>query len=271
MQRKFLRVIKTTLFIVGVWGALSTSLQAMLEPEEKDDTRNAGVVRKALPPQENSFKTLALSIVVAAESHFKSLLGTAPTPKAPLRRIQSDVPPIATGHEEIYRRFCKGVITYTNSQTNQTIECPISTLDNPLKGTVCGIDFISIHTGFWEKVKDEETPSFSLQIWIVPHFLIEETLKKSNWLEKTFCGSSASHFQSILPHWDGKAAPIGVFFTSGLQKSLEEFEYLTTISLSDLGKDNLSTQHSKAQKMGEGYETLSRLLSQFRVSFPEPE
>ncbi len=132
----------------------------------------------------------------------------------------SDIPEVAKGYEDIYSRFINGKLIYKPDQNSDQgkVELLIRNLKDPLEGTFnlsrCGDSekYLSIATGY-RKEKKEENAS-KLEIWITPRFLIEKNLE-----------GNAGHFKSILQKWS-KDAPIGLFWTWGSEKKLDDYDCL---------------------------------------------
>jgi hypothetical protein len=144
------------------------------------------------------------------------------------------IPPIARGHEEIYRKFLRGALIYRpNGDGNDAgiVTLPIRDLANPLEGTFnlssCGNagSHLSISTGYWKIRRPENAEK--VEIWLAPRFLIEKDLD-----------TTAKHFQPIFGNWK-ESAEVGLFWTWGGWGDIGMYDYLTTQNMDDLSKNNL--------------------------------
>jgi serine/threonine protein kinase len=134
------------------------------------------------------------------------------------------IPELAFGHEDVYERFLKGKLIYKPNKENNVgrIELRIADLANPLEGefdlSKCGDagKYLSINTGYRKGKRPENKDK--VEIWFVPHFLIEKNLS-----------GSASHFKDIMGSWDPLTAPVGTFFTWGSWDNLGWYDYATTL------------------------------------------
>jgi hypothetical protein len=131
-------------------------------------------------------------------------------------------------------QFLNGKLVYKPKKNSNDgmIEWKISDLRNPFAGqfdlSKCGDagKYIAIITGFRrEKVKENKD---RVEVWLAPRALIEK-----------FRHSTAKHFEEILTTWDGKTAPLGVFYTWGNWENLEWYDYLTDKTPSQISSKNL--------------------------------
>ncbi|MCE3230366.1 MAG: hypothetical protein K0R52_294 [Alphaproteobacteria bacterium] len=145
-----------------------------------------------------------------------------------------EVPLIARGHEETYRRFLNGALIYRPQQGSDVgwIVMRIAELANPLAGTFnlsqCGIagQYLRICTGYRKEIIPDNPLERKLEIWLTPRFLIEKELN-----------ASASHFQQIYDKWSERH-PVGIFWAYSAW-GLEHYDYLTNNSLDGIGSNNL--------------------------------
>jgi hypothetical protein len=139
-----------------------------------------------------------------------------------------------TGHEEDLNQFLNGKLVYKPNKDNDEgrIEFKISDLRNPFAGkfdlSKCGNagNYTAIMTGF-RKQKLEENKD-KVEVWLAPRALIEK-----------FKDSTAKHFEKVLTAWDGKTAPLGLFYTWGNWDNLSLYEYLTDKTPKELSNNNL--------------------------------
>jgi hypothetical protein len=139
-----------------------------------------------------------------------------------------------TGHEDALNQFLNGKLVCKPNKDNDEgrIEFKISDLRNPFAGqfdlSKCGNagKYIAIMTGFRkEKIKENKD---KVEVWLAPRALIEK-----------FRGSTAKHFEKVLTAWDGKTAPLGLFYTWGNWENLSWCEYLTEKTINEISSKNL--------------------------------
>jgi hypothetical protein len=117
---------------------------------------------------------------------------------------------------------------------------PFSALSNPLGGTFdlsrCGDTgtYLSISTGY--RKQKEEANASKVEIWITPRFLIEKELS-----------TRAAHFRDVMATWPAVEVPLGLFWTWGGWDSLEDYEYLTTLSVARICAQNLYLNYYESQ------------------------
>lgn len=143
-------------------------------------------------------------------------LASSSSPTAPISRAidrpmsNTVIPEIAHNYEDVYKRFLKGVLVYrSDAESNKgMIELRIADLANPLKGEFdlsgCGDmgEYLRFYTGCRKKQKTKN--ELMLEISITPWFLAKQALHTL---------PSNHHMHTILPNWNQKQAPIGIFWT----------------------------------------------------------
>jgi len=210
MTRK-LKLLSTS-FIMALTLATPLATYAM-EPEEEDHKAQAHASR---PFNIHTYMALSLGL---AKQHMDPIYHS--TPKL-----------------TEYQIFLNGKLIYKpdpNSDEGMVV-MPIADLANPLDGefdlSKCGDagKYLSINTGYRKgrRPKNKE----KVEIWFVPHFLIETNL-----------AGSASHFERIMGSWDARTAPVGTFFTCGGWDNLEWYDYTTQLTLESYNdpENNLKT------------------------------
>ena len=144
------------------------------------------------------------------------------------------IPPIAKGHEEIYKKFLDGRLIYRPDpkSDNGMIELRIGDLANPLEGTFdllqCGDmeKYLSISTGY-RKVKKTENAKKS-EIWFVPRFLVEKEIN-----------GGAGNFKKIFPDKWPESALVGIFWTWGHWDNIDDWYRYVTEPQDTLGEKNI--------------------------------
>jgi hypothetical protein len=137
------------------------------------------------------------------------------------------------GHEEFFSQFLNGKLVYKPNTDNDEgrIEFKISDLPNPFSGkfdlSKCGDagTYLAIMTGF--RKQKREANKDKIEVWIAPYASIEK-----------FKDSTAMHVEPILEKWDGKKAPLGLFYTWGNWDDLAWYEYLTDQTITELSNKN---------------------------------
>jgi hypothetical protein len=161
-----------------------------------------------------------------------------PPPPAPGDGIV--IPPIARGHEEVYRRFVRGRLIYRPTAGSDVgrIDMPIAALANPLESPFdlsrCGDtgQYLSISTGY--RKRKQPANASKVETWIAPRFLIEREL-----------ATTAGHFRGIMGNWPA-SAPVGLFWTWGGWDDLGWMDYLTTNSFEQIGDNNLYEKYKNS-------------------------
>ena len=184
------------------------------------------------------------------EEELKKLKAPADERKELIQRpIKVAVPEVARGYEDIYARFLKGVLVYRPTEGSDVgkIELPIAALTNPLESTFdlsqCGDSgkYLSISTGY-RKGKKAENAS-KVEVWVAPRFLIEKELQ-----------GTASHFQPIMSSWDGKTAPIGLFYTWGGFNNLVPYRHLTSQDIETVSSEDLYQKYGRTMEHKEYFD-----------------
>jgi hypothetical protein len=137
-------------------------------------------------------------------------------------------------YEQIYQRFLKGILVYRPNGKSDVgrIDLPIASLVNPLEGTFdlsqCGYadKYLSISTGYRKEKKAENKDK--VEIWITPRFLIEKEIQ-----------STANHFKGIFPAKWTNNYPIGIIWTWGDWDWLDDYDFLTNLSMDSISDNNL--------------------------------
>ena len=135
----------------------------------------------------------------------------------------------------MWSRFLKGKLIYGDNENKR--ELRIADLDNPLEGefNLSGHeDYFSINMGFRTGKKAENAKK--LEIWLTPRFLIERNLE-----------TTAGHFKEIMDGWDGVRAPVGIFWTWGSWGELDQYNYLTSNNMDELGSEDLFEKYKKSR------------------------
>lgn len=149
------------------------------------------------------------------------------------------IPGIARGFEEIYRRFVRGMLIYTDPESKRKIELPIRALANPLEGefnlSQCGDSgqYLSINTGYRKGKKAAN--GNKVEIWLAPHGLIAKEL-----------ATTARHFKPIMGDWNPGTAPVGLFWTWGGWDDMGWYDYLTNESMEQVSNGNLYKKYQKS-------------------------
>jgi hypothetical protein len=106
------------------------------------------------------------------------------------------------------------------------IDIPFSSLVNPARGEFsllnCGNlgRFISINTGYKQRYQEQNAQK--LEIFIALRGLVEKDLE-----------GPAAHLKPIWHKWS-PSCPIGVFYSLGYSKNLNEYDYFMRESLNDM-------------------------------------
>ena len=154
------------------------------------------------------------------------------------RPMSTPVPDIARGYEDVYLRFIRGKLIYkTGGFFIKTIEIPILSLSNPLEGTFdlsrCGDvgKYLSISTGY--RKSKISTNNYKVEVWIVPKFIMEQSL-----------GTSANHFDDIISKW---TSPFGMFWNNG-SDDLYHYRYVIDTPFDVIFSNSLFSLVSDAQE-----------------------
>ncbi len=149
----------------------------------------------------------------------------------------------------VLQRFLGGKLIYRPKPESDEgmIVMPIAALENPLHGrfdlSQCGDEerYVRISTGY--RTVSPRGPigwlltDYKVEIWFVPHFLIEENLT-----------GSAAHFQRIMGRWNAAAAPVGVLWTwGGWLNHIDDYDDLTSQSMERLGNESLYQKQRAAR------------------------
>ena len=131
---------------------------------------------------------------------------------------------------DTFRRFMRGRLVYKQG-TRDEVTLPIAYLKNPLGGSFklsdCGDAerYLSINTGY--RTGKIENNKRKVEVWICPRFVIEKDIRGRD-----------GHFREIMTSWNGRQAPIGLFFTMA-HDDLAVYDYLTTKSPEELSSSNI--------------------------------
>lgn len=187
---------------------------------------------------------IGLSVSAAFVMNMSLAFGMEEDDRRPVEHlcIKPAIPDVALGHEDIYKRFLKGVLVYRPTEGSDVgkIELPIASLINPLESTfdLSSCDdagkYLSIATGY--RKGQISSNANKIEVWLAPRFLIEKDLQ-----------GAAKYFAPIMSTWDAKTATIGVFFTWGGWDYLGWYDYLTSKTPDHLSSENLYKNLTEAQ------------------------
>jgi hypothetical protein len=173
------------------------------------------------------------------------------------------IPPVAQGHEEIYRRFLNGKLIYKPDPESDEgkVELRIADLEDPLNGTFdlsrCGDagKDLSITTGYRRGKKPEN--SSKVEIWFAPRFLVKGELN-----------TTSKHFKRIFHKWK-ETAEVGMFWTwGGRAVDDPDMDYLVSENIDNLSKINLYENWKKSAGVGRLlWVHRAILIASFHVSF----
>lgn len=174
--------------------------------------------------------------------------------------------------------FSKGVLIYRPQKGSDEgrIDLKISELQNPLEGTFnlseclwecqnkLASDCLSISTGYHKGIQEDNKDK--IEIWLTPRFLVENEIE-----------GNAKHFKDIFlnEEWP-TTAPVGIIWRWHGWKN-EEYGYLTSQSMSDLGNNTLFGKCNEASWTKENkrpgnprfYTPHSSFLQKFTLVFPD--
>jgi len=148
---------------------------------------------------------------------------------------------ISKEDHDVFWRFYKGKLIYTDPDTKAQTVFPISSLSNPLRGefdlSTCGKtgEDLSINVGYREGKNPKNAKK--VEIWVAPRFLIERDLS-----------TTATHFGPIMADWSQEKAQVGMFWTWGRWDNLDWYDYLTKDSMDDMGAENLLKKYQKSPR-----------------------
>jgi hypothetical protein len=165
------------------------------------------------------------------------------------RPMNIAIPEIATGYEDIYRRFIEGKLIYRPNLGSDKgkIEFRIGDLANPLDGTFdlsqCGDtgQYLSISTGYRKGLNPRNENK--AEIWLTPRFLVDRTIRNSSWFPLF---QDERHLRPIMNSWGGEKATVGIFWSWG-SWGKDDYDYLITDPLEVLGSESL---YEKWRKLG---------------------
>lgn len=162
----------------------------------------------------------------------------------PLAAPGSDLPAIARGNEEVYRRFMNGALVYKPNENNDSdmIRFPFSYWVNPetMRGECdlsrCGNigQYLSINAGY----RDTNRNIRKVEVWITPRFVLQKGL-----------GESFGHYNNIKADWQ---SDVGILWTYGTWGAANgDCDYLTNQNFDIISSQNLLTLWEEAKKIRE--------------------
>ena len=179
------------------------------------------------PPPASLLPSVPPSVSSSSQLSRPSPAAAAPAVAAVLVAPSRLIPPIAGGHEDVYRRFMNGRLVYKGPSGERTFAIS-DTLNGSLEGefdlrglmytsgkTTDAIDkYLRIKVGY-RKMKENESKT---TVWLVPRFMIDQ---------------SRSSFKGVS--W---SSDIGIFWTWG-GWDVTDFDYLTSMQFDEISSKNL--------------------------------
>ena len=168
--------------------------------------------------------------------------------------------------------FKNGVLRYTDPVTQEVKDVPFSALTNPYKGTFSltkfgdRSEYLVITTDVQRFFKVGGRNEKKAVVLVSLRQVIEEQL-----------GKSAAPFAPVMAGWDIAKARMGIFWRSGNNVNLSEYDYLTSASLASISSENLHKNWARAEDLQHSnlisLKSISGVACQkvFHVCFFEPE
>lgn len=170
LQIQIVSLIEQVASLSAEFAKSETSRKEFVERNNKE----ISLIREAFAKKEIEYR-----VVADSQQRLEQQLRLQNDVLVPMQRFL-EIPEIARGHEEIYRRFFRGKLVYRPDPNSDVglKEFKISDLANPFSGTFdisgCGdtAQYLSISTGFRRAINPANRDK--IEVWITPRFVIDK-------------------------------------------------------------------------------------------------